>query len=194
MGSSREECPICFETYADRPFELPCGHAFHAECLLKACLHDAARPHSCPLCRAALGRREEPEAAEAYVEPLDETDPRPLWLRLRSHAPPELVADIGRQIAACARDKKCPASLRLFLRRRNEYRKRLAAVRKNSDAFLKRKLDMTFAEAIRLNNCLCTAETRAVMDVLRYDSGALLQLCQRTKTCRTFLLAKPGFG
>lgn len=45
----RMQCSICLESLTRHQCELPCGHAFHSACFLKA----SRRKMECPLCRAA---------------------------------------------------------------------------------------------------------------------------------------------
>lgn len=56
-----EECPICFEE-PTRRIELPCGHAYCADCLLKCIVQYGKR--TCPTCRGELFSGQEPAAGE----------------------------------------------------------------------------------------------------------------------------------
>lgn len=56
------DCAICLESVGERDAcHLPCGHAFHASCVLQAALHDPR----CPVCRVELAKR--PAATPSVV-------------------------------------------------------------------------------------------------------------------------------
>lgn len=58
-GQVVEECPICFEE-PTRRIELPCGHHYCADCLLKCIVQYGKR--SCPTCRGELFNGQESPA------------------------------------------------------------------------------------------------------------------------------------
>mmetsp|Transcript_20054 Transcript_20054/g.37912 ORF Transcript_20054/g.37912 Transcript_20054/m.37912 type:complete len:403 (-) Transcript_20054:73-1281(-) len=59
-GQVVEECPICFEE-PTRRIELPCGHHYCADCLLKCVVQYGKR--SCPTCRGELFNGQESPAS-----------------------------------------------------------------------------------------------------------------------------------
>lgn len=50
------ECAICLDPINDAEHVLPCAHAFHPWCILRA-WREGARDMSCPLCRRQAHRR-----------------------------------------------------------------------------------------------------------------------------------------
>lgn len=72
-----EDCPICMEEVT-RPLQLPCGHRFCADCLLREVLSKRCwEPSVCPLCRGPLvlgNAEEEEENMFEYSGRLDRDD------------------------------------------------------------------------------------------------------------------------
>ena len=64
--SAADNCPICLDSMSKMdPFKLPCGHSFHATCMMKNVVTGNLM---CPLCRAPVGKNEPVYEEEEYEE------------------------------------------------------------------------------------------------------------------------------
>ena len=62
--STADTCSICLDSMSKMdPFKLPCGHSFHATCIMKNVVTSNLL---CPLCRAPFGKKQRQE--EEYEE------------------------------------------------------------------------------------------------------------------------------
>ena len=59
------ECPICLENIQDERATTLCGHIFHTSCLCRV----ANRTNACPLCRAPLYERGQPNEDQRAESP-----------------------------------------------------------------------------------------------------------------------------
>ena len=63
------QCPICLDDVCENAACLPCGHSFHAMCVLQAYVHNP----QCPMCRGS--KVDKPEASPPVTLSVDMTIP-----------------------------------------------------------------------------------------------------------------------
>mgnify|MGYP006219477239 CR=1 FL=1 len=74
-----DECAICYNEVEGSLHTLPCGHAFHPECMFKLTQHSASSDRvlpylaKCPYCMREI------EPKETIVQSLQQTDSLPTW-------------------------------------------------------------------------------------------------------------------
>ena len=108
LAECASDCSICLEPISKNdPFRLPCGHTFHAVCIMKNVVLGQS---TCPLCRGKFGKQkktedaieEEEEEGEEEEEASDDSD-----------YDEELIQSVANRME----QKLRPADVEMFLQR-----------------------------------------------------------------------------
>ena len=109
--STADTCSICLDSMSKMdPFKLPCGHSFHATCIMNNVVNTSLL---CPLCRAPFGKKQRHE--EEYEE--EEYEEGALVVRFNTHPDDGYDEDQIQGVADRLESKLLPTDVDLLLGR-----------------------------------------------------------------------------